>query len=272
MIELQVLLNEENPRSFLKNSLAFQLAGKRPLTTADISRRAGFSSRSFISEYLSGKKKLSKESVRALSSALKLPKEYKQFFQYLVAIDQPDLKLFSKPITIKELDRCKRKIQQLATLDDSTAGVNAVIAKKNCFLVFAALGTEDDGASLADILQKVRLSETEVRTSLKFLEEGGLTILKNNRFYPKSAAFDLLNFTSPELSFLVKDLALEIKAESEAIVNNKQNLLVYSAFSLNRSNLGKFRERLREAAYDIMDEFQDDAGDCVHQVFICAKQ
>lgn len=272
MTDLGVLLNENNPRAFLKKSLAFQFAGKRPLTTADISRRAGFSSRSFISEYLSGKKKLSKESVRALSGAFKLPKEYKQFFQYLIALDQPDLKLFFKPITLKELESCKRKIQQLATLDESAVGINAVIAKKNCFLVFAALGTEDEGASLDEILLKLKLSEAEVRSAIKFLEDAGLTHFANNRFFPKSTAFDLLNFTSPELSLLVKDLASEIKSEAETIVNNKQNLLVYSAFTISRSNLTKFRERLREAAYEIMDEFQDDSGDSVHQVFICAKQ
>ena len=46
------------------------------------------------------------------------------------------------------------------------------------------------------------------------------------------------------------------------------NLNLYSAFSIRRDQMPKLKKALQKAVFDVLDEYQDDNGDCVEQIFL----
>lgn len=266
---MQDLLQASDPRAFLKSSLRFHISGGKPIS---ISRRCGFSSRSFLVEYLKGKKKLSQESVRSIRKALKLSREYKELFQLLVMLDQPELSSAEPESLRREINRVQNLILVTARYEGAgRSSISPVMVKRDCYRVYAALGTAGGGASLSEILLRSQVSERSARLALKALLESGIVSQSEERFYPKAAVLDFFNFSSPELEALLVELTSEIRTQASSYVRDPHNLMVYSAFSIDIKNISKFRARLREAIFDVIDEFQDDTGGRVHEILVCTK-
>lgn len=267
------LLNSTNPREFLSQALKVQSSTEKPLSLSQFSRQCGFASRSFLSEYLAGKKKLSRDSVRSIRSSLKLSKEYKDYFSVLVAQDQPELKLYEgKKLSLPaEIHRLKSAVENRKNiLNSHRVHFNQAISKKKCFLVYASLGEENKGATLAQIQKRCRLSELDCLRALEMLTQAGMAFSKNERFFAKAAALDFLNLSVSELGAIVRELGKEMISQPEDIASPK-NRVVFSAFSIDSDRVSLFQERLQEAVFELMDEFQSDNGDHVQQVFFSTR-
>ncbi|KYG60959.1 hypothetical protein AZI86_18755 [Bdellovibrio bacteriovorus] len=271
-MDVEKLLNETDPRSFLRSALKIQKSGAKPISVAEFSRHCGFSSRSFLSEYLSGKKKLSKESLRSIRHALNIPKMAQEYFALLVGQEQPELSPLSQDKIAVEILRL-RKSFKTGNRTPRTLGplLGKVVSKKKCFLVYASLGDQEQGASLEDILKRSKLSKVEALRNIEILETSGLVTEKKGRYFANETAVDMLNFTGKELGTLVGELGREIATSPAEFTDNPNNLVLYSVFSVETRQLAAFKERLRDAVYKVMDEFQSENGNSTQQVFICSK-
>lgn len=270
----QELLDIENARQFLKRALEVRYRKKGKVNLADFSRRAGFSSRSFLSEYLAGKKGLSRDSVNQLKITLKLPKPYSDIFSLLVRKDQPEL--FTNKMSPEEIRQqvsyIKLALQRQMDARSQVKDPHRLLSKPTLFRVFAALGTEEEGASLAEISQRSRMSPESLSDPLNFLMEEGAVVSQNGRFYVRSSQMDFLSLSDAgKLADLTKTLCTQIRTEANEIASENKNNIFYTAFSTQSHFLPEIKEKLREAIFNVLDQYQDDRGDCVHEVFLCGK-
>ncbi|WII72231.1 hypothetical protein QJS83_17345 [Bdellovibrio sp. 22V] len=268
------LLEIHDARAFLRRALEVRYRKKGKINLADFSRRAGFSSRSFLSEYLAGKKGLSKESVGQLKTALKLPKPYLELFSLLVGKDQPEL--LTKKLTHddihKKVHSIKVSVARQAEALTQIKDPNRLITRPTLFRVFAALGTEDEGANLNEIVARTNLSSESVVDSLHVLINEGAITSREGRFYVRSHQIDFLKLSEPMvLADLTRTLCNQIKVDASTIAADTKNSLFYTAFSIQSHQLPEFKEKLREAILSVLDQYQDDKGDTVHEVFLCGK-
>lgn len=266
------LLSCADSRAFLSEALKLQYQKKGRVNLADFSRKAGFSSRSFLTEYLSGKKKLSKESLRQVKSALTLTKPYMQFFTLLVFKDQPELSTQTPAEIEASLETLKKNLQQQESTKGLISDARKIVRKKDLFRIYAALGTEAEGANISEILTRTGMKLNDVQGGLQTLLEENVVVYQNQRFYARANQVDFLGFSDKEaLSTLVKDVCEDFKSQASAITAEDRNFVFYSAFSVQSQQLPLFKKKLREALYSVLDEFQCDGGDQVHQVFLCSK-
>lgn len=146
-----------------------------------------------------------------------------------------------------------------------------IITKSILFKIYASLGTEDKGVTLSEIVKKTNLSFEEAQSGLNLLIQNQVAQLTNQRYYPLSSKLDFLHLKEKELANLTEQVCTEIKNEASELVYQDQSLLFYSSFSMNSYDRIHFKEKLREAIYSVMDEFQVDDGDGVQQIFMCSK-
>lgn len=264
------LFKEKNSRAFLKKALELTSPQGHKISISEFSKSAGFSSRSFISEYLSGRKKLSRESFNKIKSALKLSKNYKQFFSALVQLDQPEL-FKNKDRVVLDLSSLSETLLKQEKAILKIRKPELIINKASLFKLYASLGKEDQGTTLSEIVKKTNMSFDEVQSGLNLLIENQMAHMMNQRYYPLSSKVDFLHLKEKELASLTQQICSEIKNEASDLVVQDQSLLFYSSFSMNSYDRVRFKERLREVIYNVMDEFQVDDGDIVQQVFTCSK-
>lgn len=266
------LLEATSPRVFLRNALEAKHYAKGRINISSFSRAAGFTSRSFISEYLVGRKNLSLESLRKIKSALKLSRDYAYFFSLLVIVEQPELSKEKQEDNLKELNELREKLRNKEDSISKIVSPKKIIGKRNLFKVFAGLGSENEGASLKEIVQRTNLNLDIVKESLDTLLRYNAIYFHDHRFFACSSQVDFMKMEGPELAHLTKEVCTEIRAQTDSLLKSENNLVFYSAFSVQSQQLPIFKEKLREAVLSVLDQFQNDNGDSVQQVFLCSQK
>lgn len=259
------LLKAENFREFL--NLALPLTNQ---SQAILSRRAGFGSRSYLSELLKGKKGLSKDSLSRLKLALRLPRRWSQYFECLAWME--DAKL--RPLNWNEEDVLShwRRLQADLKRDHSDLGRKAAeahVPRPQVFQVYAALGDLASGATFPEILQRTGLTEKSARQALAQLLEYAAVEKKDDKFFALSSRADALNLRRSEaLAEMLGTVCTDLQKNRSKIVSIPTNLTLYSAFSVQKEQLPLLKQKLQEAVFDVLDEFQVDSGNQVQQIFV----
>lgn len=223
---------------------------------AKISRAAGFHSRSYITEVLSGKKGLSRDSAARLRGALKLPSAAGKLFECL-ANDPKNPKLNNLRLELANYTPKAREVAQ------------SNLREPEVFQVYAALGTETEGASLEEILRRTQLSELAAKSGLSALMASEAAVEKEGRFYALSSKADCLASADDQsVAEMVQKVCAGIQKNRQSIVADSRNLNIYSAFSVRLAKIPELKKSLEKAVMDVLDEYQDDSGDCIEQVFV----
>lgn len=272
-MDLSDLLKAEDSRVFLKLALALQYQKKGKANLSDFSRRAGFSSRSYLSEYLSGKKGLSRDGIQRIVSSLKLPRNYLRIFELLVMREQPELR--SRGATTESLEQklleTKELIQSLSAGASRVRNPRRFYAKTSLLEVFASLGTSKNGAAFAEILHRCKLKPEVVQEALVTLLQEGAAIKKEGRYFAAAAQLDFLGLSANEgLAEVIQEVCERTRNDAARIIDESSNLVLYTTLSVNRSRRAEFKRRLREAVVEILDQFQADDGDAVEKLFIAS--
>lgn len=268
---LRELAHKTSFVSFLEEALQYHYQSKGKVNLSDFSRRAGFSSRSYMCELLAGRKGLSRDSLLRIKSTLKLPKKHLQLLELLAYNEDPRL---SSGVTSRHALKQKLEIARTAVLNDETSDkAHTRYAKfagqTQLHRVYAALGTPREGATLSDINARTRLALPAIEQALSALKAEGLCIQNCDRYYASQNKVEILSTQQQEELFgLTQDVCTQIKKQARQIATSDSQLLLYSAFPVCRSELPKIKRRIREAITAIIDEVQDDSGDQVEQIFI----
>jgi uncharacterized protein (TIGR02147 family) len=265
--KLQELLYINDPRVFLRKALELQY---KSVNLADFSRRAGFSSRSFLSLYLSGKKGLSANSLAMITEALKLPKDYKRLFLMIASKDDQKLtrKLNIKASLEVELLHQKASIIQKEKVKNDINQHGFRLTSRYLFRVFASIGTKERGESLNLICTKSKLTKKVAQEALEVLINLGLVEKKSEKYFPVSTEVDLLDLNESEFRSFIKNVFNDIANNSDLILEERNNIMLYYAFSMDSYNKSKFKERVQHAILDVINEFQSDQGSCIREFAI----
>lgn len=237
---------------------------------ASICRKAGFASRSYFSEVLSGKKGLSRDSMLRLKSALKLTGVVGKLFELLAIQSNPgiDPRMDQKQIGQK-ISNLRAEIKRANDLNHKE--IKPDLNRPELFQVYAALGSIDSGSNLEQICYRTGLSKSTVKRALQLMMDQGFVEGKEDRYFAVTSKADNLSSTDHEaVSELIKKVCFSLQRNRSVIAKDKANLNVYSAFSIRREQMYKFKQTLQKAVFDVLDEFQDDDGDCVEQIFLSA--
>ena len=253
-----------------KEALSLHYLKRGKINLADFSRRAGFSSRSYLSEVLTGKKGLSRDALTRIRSALKLPKPFLDVLEMRAYEDHSEL----KPVQWSgksAADKWDHAVSLLKTLPFKTTApkMDAKYVRSSLlYRVYAGLGSLESGASLADIARRTKLPEGTVESCLQKMREFRIVEERGGRFFVLSSQLDLFGLGSRDgLSELVSDVSRELRNDRDKIIDDPANTIFYTAFSTDAVRLPELKKRLKAAIFDVLDEFQVDDGDCVRQIF-----
>ncbi len=258
------LVNARNFRDFIKLVLIIRSTDQKRFSYADLARKAGFSSRSFPREVVMGKKTLTLESLKKMSAGLDLSRDLIQYFTYLVELEIESCRGPGKTISSveKSLMNLKSRIVQKESdlLNKKDSPFSSLFLPK----VFAALGSEINGASTAEVKRRTSLSEETILTSLKSLEDIGLVIRKGIRFYPQVTHPSIQNLNSETLfkSYFKENLN-HISNELDADYGKSHSLFFNSCFLISVKEVTRLKEELRELLLKYVDENESPNGDKV---------
>lgn len=262
------LLNSGNYRIFLRTYLD-EMGPLKKINYSELSRRSGFTSRSFIKEVIDGKKALTAQSVGKIKKGLKLSGLLGNFFELLVAIEEPEANVgaISEEILLERLDKLRQRLRKQAS---RTGQAIPKEVKENIFLnrhvseVYASLGTIENGASLTEIQSRCGLALNQIEPVLLHLLRFGVIAVLDARYHVKNPDLDILNldenvnFQNTYLQGLVR-----LKERAEKGLKSPSELFLHTAFSVQEDRLPLLKHKLQKALIDFMDEEQDDMGNKV---------
>lgn len=238
---------------------------------SNISRKAGFSSRSYLTEIVAGKKGFSRDSLSRLKGALPLDKSWLRLFEYLAWLEDPKL----RPPTLsvgelrQEIKNLRITLERQMSQKPGYKVAEPNIRRPQVFQVYAALGDEKTGATLDEIEKRTGLRHHSICVALRQLVVSGAVLQNGDRYFAVAMKADALGVKEPEvLADLIHIICTDLQKRRVHIAKVPTNLTIYSAFSVRREQIPLLKDRLEAAIFEVLDEFQVDAGNQVQQVFL----
>lgn len=250
---LEAFASTKNYREFLE--VAFKNASEKSsrFSYAAFARKAGFKSRSFPRDTLLGKKNLSYDSALKFCRALELSNDLKEYFLILVSeknSESPKLAKFRKRI--------------LSKADELKAGKRAGGFPFQVWLeIYAALGTNQDGASFQEIQLRTQLPEKRLEKALsEMAEKGFLTLdLRKNRYIPVQShlIFNGLGDDQQFKQWYLNTLQMA-RRRAEMRFKSEDWLFFNSVFSVNQNDMPALKRELREVILRFVDTAENPVG------------
>lgn len=279
---VDLLLNAKNYRSFLAlffdKELSQKCKDKTPLSYAEFSRRAGFSSRAFIRDVISGDKRVCLSNFDKICLGLKLNSDLKEYFKAMVSAEEADFQAHIKTEPKIVLRRQSEKIRKSLAikrinLEDPEHQVRhqmrKVLSQPGVSLVFAASGTEAGGASFQEIQKRCRLDEKTIEKAIKELVRFELLSSTDGRFYPCSAHIAIERLGGDEFFKIDFERSITmLKKNFETRPQHAVSLFLSSTFCVEADRLPKLKEHLNKALLEFINEAEASEGDTIVNLIV----
>lgn len=265
------VLHAKNYREFIKLAMA-GTSRSRAISFAELSRRAGFSSRSYPSDVVNGHRRITAASLPQFIQGLKLTGDFKNYFVLLVSHEEQDINPlgYSREKIEKSLLKVRERMRTGFAPEKQVAS-SKVYGKKFTLEVYAALGTANGGASLNEIMSRTKLSKEKCATILLEMQEDGLIQYDReaNRFFaPEShRIMDKLGDDFFRLHFL-ESLRYISSEATETAFKKEDRLFLTSVFSISKSQAEKLKKELRDVIIRFADTAEDASGDSIAKVVV----
>lgn len=254
------LLEAQGHQEFLRVLYELNKKNSSAFSFNYMAQRCGFSSKSFLKDVMSKKKKLSLDSAYKITKGLNFPSTWGRYFLEIVKKDltaDQDLAVNSK-----EQTRLKTKLagKNLEVKQDDVG--HALFQRiQHWPYVYAALGTVETGASALDIEKRTGLSEGVVEGTLEILVTEKLVVKKGRRYYPASSEifFEKLGKSEFFKNFFCRSI---LKSQELALKKfGSPDALFYSmALSIKPEKMPDFRLELAELLDKYTTEIEDPNG------------
>ncbi len=267
------LLRVKSYREFLASSLNSEKKGMRPLSYAELSRRAGFSSRSYPADVIKWLRRITPATLPLFVKGLKLKGQWKSFFTLLVAAEEDDVnseRMTSDQIQEK-LGRLRERIQNLAN-KPSAATPRRFYERRGWLDVYAALGTVEKGASLQEIMARTGFTRPMCEGITEQMVESKVADfnLQSERYRPCAphVVFDRLGGEGFFQEHYLAMLDEVQKAARGASFKSEENFFFTSVFSVQRANAPELKRRLRELMHEFADSSESAEGDAIAKLCV----
>ncbi|HEY8269849.1 MAG TPA: TIGR02147 family protein [Pseudobdellovibrionaceae bacterium] len=271
------LLACQDYRAFM--ALFFQRSSdpkKRPkkLSFQRFSTLAGYASKSYPAEILSGRKNLKYESIEKFAKGLSLNQTLSEYFKNLVLID-----LTNSGVTDFNIEDLKKRndsirIKIIAGIKDlrsskkmNYSGLQKVLLQENFSQVFAALGSPQVGASLKEIKNRTGLEIERLVKILSNLEKEKVIRRIENRYFLESNSIDF--------EFLESDIYFKrnfVRSSTKALkCFDKQSrsasaLYMTQTFSVHTEKLPALKNTLSSILREFSENAECPDGDQVAEI------
>jgi uncharacterized protein (TIGR02147 family) len=258
-----VLLESTDERDFLGRWYAWAKENKSGLTYAVLTRRAGFSSRSYVRDVMTGKRRLTMDALPRFVKAMELKGDFRRFFLLLV---QSSPNRFDREGDAKVQDKITRlKSRVKADLEPGRFPLHAqsLYKEKNRLEIYAALGTREEGATLEEITQRTGYpKENCLKTLLQMIEDGA--VCRGNletHFFARESHLVLPKIGHQEI-FKTSYLRLleETKTQAKKEFESEDQLFMSSVFSIDPKLMPDFKNELRQLLIRFVDTAENPRG------------
>jgi hypothetical protein len=275
-VEIKVALGSANSVSeFLK--VYTHTSG---ISYAEISRRAGFSSRSYPRDVADGRRRLTAKSLPSLLSGLRLDRALQDWFQILYFKENPDefrtmspkLRKASDTELKQALDARIRKLHSALArgpVRSRPAFADQTLAKKSfsnpqnttvdpgvLLQLVAAIPDPKTGATLEEIIRFTGISKSKASEQLTQLVALGILTQdqSNNRFGYPGEHVDLTGLGQNDLMKKIVSAATErAHARVASDFGKPETLYLASCLSVRSSDLPKIKAEIREILLKYID-------------------
>ncbi len=238
---------------------------------AMFARRAGFAARGFAKDVMTGKKRLTNNSLRRVIKGLDLTEELAEFFSYHVASQEPDVEFrnLSKPkiklLLTKQRHRFHLAISSLSVHSDIKPRSALSPFRNLCApKVYAALGDLNAGANIQEIKRRTSFTLPEVKNALHDLITIGMVEEIPLRHY-RATIHDVYIQEQESASAFKQyytDLIGRKSVEARSADFNDPNKLYWlSHASVKTQDLPKFKRDLRDLLKHYVETIEDSSGD-----------
>ena len=269
------LLRIDNYREFLKTFFEKSQPRNRKANLADLARKAQFSSRSFVSDVLRGKRRITAATLPRFKLALGVTGAWAHYFDLMVMKEETDLR--PARLTTEKIDdglqAVRKKIRDRFFSEQpiEPERLKGLFNSFQVFDVFAAMGSLEAGADLPQILRRTKLPVEIVTSVLENLVNLGFIERRERRYYTSVQNFDLGQLGDQYSFIKAFQQALEaLKQRSLKMENSPDTWFFHTAFSIDRSRISEFNKQLKEFIFDFIDERQIEDGDSVMRVTLGA--
>jgi uncharacterized protein (TIGR02147 family) len=269
---IQATFEAEDYRTFLSQVFEASTKSGKKFNFAAFSRKAGFSSRGFIKEVLDGRKRLTSLSFPKVLKALALPLSLRQFFTYLVILEEPELnhdKLTQVQISHR-LSEIREKLKaQLEQTENEGSAAQALFKSYHILEVYSVLGNRQQGIDLSEVQRRTGLELEICQRVLRQLVEQKVITVKAGRYKSLNPLYIFEGFGANE-GF--KNLYLEtlglMKRKANTHFKSHDQLFYQSFFSVSRQHIPELKRRLREVVTEFVEASENDDGDCVSKLMV----
>lgn len=266
------LLSASDYRTFLK-LVVEKGSRKRWGSYTAFSKKSGFSSRSYVRDVVSGKRRLTPKTLGPVASTMALSSDLRTYFKLLVSLEENDIRpreLAPDQVRTK-LRKLKERLLKRKAGPRRPAGM---VAESFGPEIYAALGTQEGGASLDEICMRTGLAPDAAGAVLaKMCETGAVrggqdpAAGERTRYFPGD-----IHVVSQAMDEIHKTYF--ISAAGEMIVRAKRSfdsperLYWKSVFSMRPELAPRFKEELRELILRFVDRAEDPAGETLGHITI----
>lgn len=189
-----------------------------------------------------------------------------QYFELLVQLEHPECS--DKPVSRKSL--VARLAHLRSRLKPTTDAPARKAIEKYAFFsgrlpaIFAALGTNDKGATIDEIVARTGYTKLEIEHELEQMIQCRITMQDGPQFRPLVSHLELAGLHN---DFFANYLRFNLKRADQIVgspqLKSNQNLFVTSAVSINRRNLPKIKEALRAHINAFLEQIEEPEGDYI---------
>ena len=270
---LKAIVEVDSYREFLRHAIhARARDGLQRPNMAALSRKAGFSSRSFIGEVIDGRRRLSARSYAKLVGALGLTAKLKVFFNLLVIREEPELNFDGLDATevARRLSDVRAKIlSEAGGKRSEKKAIEAVLNGRHLMACYAALGDPSKGSTIAEIAARTELPEASLRDLLSSLVKSEAVVEKAGRYFAASPLIfhkDLGSEAAARECYL--DALGELKRKSQARFSGQDRAFFQFLFSVDRNRLPELKQKLWETAREFVENHDSSEGDSIAKFVI----
>jgi hypothetical protein len=237
--------------------------------------RAGYASKSYPAEILSGKKRLQVQSIDKFCNGMKLNRRLSEYFRNLVLMEVSNEKTSNSQSILNLKSRNKeireKYLRAHSPLENQLrqSGQENILLQENFPEVYAALGSPERGASLLEISKRSGLKENEIEKILLSLDLAKVIKKIDGRFYLNSSTLDLKFLQSNEYfkKNFTRSTTKALK-RMEKQVQDQQSLFMTQTFSVNSNKMKDLKLKLEETILSFADEAESAEGDSIAEICI----
>jgi uncharacterized protein (TIGR02147 family) len=266
-IQVWSLLQEASDyRSFIQAYIDWKKATKPSYGYASLARDAGFTARSYPRDVVMGARQLTAASLPRFIKAMKLTGESARYFSLLVYRDRPELFTGTVGTDLSELLTKSRARLSRQMKNRKQEHLTNVYSQSAWPLIYASLGRESVGASITEISSRSKIPAQDCKQLLQAMEH--LQIVhrdsKSGRYLSQNPhlIYQGLGNSTGFKEFFVDSLQ-RARSSARKNFNREDRLFFSSVISVKRSELPKYKAKLRELLDTFAENVENPDGEDV---------